>query len=58
MAYERNDLLLHITPTRTVRRWADGALTWQVQALLERLRGLTAYAQSAADLACAAGNRP
>ena len=31
MAYEGNDLLLQITPTRTVRRWADGALTWQVQ---------------------------
>ncbi len=31
MAYEGNDLRLQITPTRTVRRWADGALTWQVQ---------------------------
>jgi hypothetical protein len=58
MAYEGNDLLLQLTPTRTVRRWADGALTWQVQALLERLRGLAAYSQSAASLACAAGCKP
>jgi hypothetical protein len=58
MAYEGNDLLLQITPTRTVRRWADGALTWQVQALLERLRGLAAYSQSAVSLACAAGGKP
>jgi hypothetical protein len=58
MAYEGNDLLLQITPTRTVRRWADGALSWQVQALLERLRGLAAYSQSAASLACAAGGKP
>ena len=58
MHYEGNDLLLQITPTRTVRRWADGALTWQVQALLERLRGLAAYSQSAVSLACAAGGKP
>lgn len=51
MQYEGNDLLLQLTPTRTVRRWADGALTWQVQALLERLRGLVAYNRSAAGLA-------
>jgi len=31
MAYEGNGLLLQITPTSTVHRWADGALTWQVQ---------------------------
>ena len=47
-----------MTPTRTVRRWADGALTWQVQALLERLRGLTAYSRSAASLSLEAGGQP
>jgi hypothetical protein len=56
MQYECNDLLLQMTPTRTVRRWADGALTWQVQALLERLRGLAAYSRSAASLALEAGS--
>ena len=58
MQYEGNDLLLQITPNRTVRRWADGALTWQVQALLERLRGLTAYSRSAASLSLEAGGQP
>jgi hypothetical protein len=58
MQYEGNDLLLQMTPTRTVRRWADGALTWQVQALLERLRGLTAYSRSAASLCLNVGGRP
>lgn len=57
MQYESNDLLLQMTPNRTVRRWADGALTWQVQALLERLRGLTAYSRSAASLCLDAGGR-
>ena len=57
MQYEGNDLLLQMTPTRTVRRWADGALTWQVQALLERLRGLAAYSRSSANLCLEAGGR-
>jgi hypothetical protein len=56
MQYEANDLLLQVTPNRTVRRWADGALTWQVQALLERLRGPAAYSRSAASLALEAGS--
>jgi hypothetical protein len=56
MQYEANDLLLQVTPNRTVRRWADGALTWQVQALLERLRGMAAYSRSAASLALEAGS--
>ncbi len=51
MQYEGYDLLLQMTPTRTVRRWADGALTWQVLALLERLRGVAAYRNSASSLA-------
>ena len=58
MQYYANDLLLQMTPNRTVRRWADGALTWQVQALLERLRGLAAYSRSAASLCLEAGGRP
>jgi T5orf172 domain len=56
MQYEGGDLLLQVTPNRTVRRWADGALTWQVQALLERLRGLAAYNRSAVSLALEAGS--
>jgi hypothetical protein len=58
MQYDANDLLLQMTPTRTVRRWAEGALTWQVQALLERLRGLAAYGRSSANLCLEAGGRP
>lgn len=58
MQYESNDLLLQMAPTRTVRRWADGALTWQVQALLERLRGLAAYNRSAVSLCLNVGGRP
>lgn len=55
MEYERDDLLILLAPARTVRRWADGALTWQVLALLERLRGVAAYTRSASSLA---GGRP
>lgn len=61
MQYDGDDLLLQLTPNRMVRRWADGALVWQVQALLERLCGLVAYRQhmhSAASLASRAGGRP
>lgn len=58
MQYEGNDLLLQMTPTRTIRRWADGALTWQVHAMLERLRGLAAYTRSASSLCREAGGRP
>ena len=38
MAYDGDDLVLTLTPMRQVRTWADGALVWQVMALLERLR--------------------
>ena len=58
MQYDGNDLLLQMTPARIVRRWADGALTWQVQALMERLRGLAAYSRSAASLSLDAVGRP
>ena len=40
MAYEDDDLVLRLTPIRHVRTWADGALVWQVLALLERLRAV------------------
>lgn len=56
--YEGNDLLLQLTPTRAVRRWAEGALTWQVMALVERLRGLEAYNRSAGNLSAAAARPP
>jgi len=51
MDYERDDLVILLAPARTVRHWADGALTWQVLALLERLRGVAAYRRSASSLA-------
>lgn len=40
MAFEGSDLVLQIAPTRQIRTWAEGALVWQVLALLERLRAL------------------
>jgi hypothetical protein len=40
MDYDGDDLLLRLTPMRHIRTWADGALVWQVLALLERLRAL------------------
>ena len=40
MDYQGDDLLLRLTPMRHIRTWADGALVWQVLALLERLRAL------------------
>lgn len=58
MQYEGNDLLLQLTPLRGVRRWADGALTWQVQALLDRLRSLGACRRSASSFRRKAGGLP
>jgi hypothetical protein len=40
MAFEGSDLVLQIAPMRQIRTWAEGALVWQVLALLERLRAL------------------
>lgn len=51
MEYERDDLVILLASNRTMRRWADGALTWQVLALLERLRSVAAYRDSASRLA-------
>ena len=36
--YEGPDLWLTLAPMRQIRRWADGALIWQVMAMLERFQ--------------------
>jgi len=51
MTFEGNDLVLQITPMRQIRTWADGALVWQVLALLERLRTLASRPASLAGTA-------
>jgi hypothetical protein len=48
MAFEGSDLVLQIAPMRQIRTWADGALVWQVLALLERLRTLAGIPNTAA----------
>ena len=48
MAFDGSDLVLQITPMRQIRTWAEGALVWQVLALLERLRTLAAMQNSVA----------
>lgn len=40
--YEGDDLLLRLAPMRHVRSWLDGALTWPVLVLVERLRSWAA----------------
>lgn len=37
MSYDGDDLVLQFAPMRHIRRWAEGALVWQVLALLGRL---------------------
>jgi hypothetical protein len=48
MQYEGNDLILQMTPVRTVSRWAEGGLVWQTMALMERLSGFETYKRAAA----------
>jgi hypothetical protein len=49
MTFEGSDLELQVTPMRQIRTWADGALVWQVLALLERLRTLAGRPESLAE---------
>lgn len=59
-----NDLLLQLAPSAVVHRWADGSLTWPMQALLRRLHERAACVSSDTNLvegresgACNAGRR-
>jgi len=40
MACDSGDRVLKLTPMWQIRAWADGALVWQVMALVGRLRAL------------------
>ena len=40
MACDSGDRVLKLTPMWQIRAWADGALDWQVIALVERLRAV------------------
>ena len=57
MAYDGDDLVLSLTPMRQIRTWADGALVWQVLALLERLRAAASKAslQQSQARSCSTG---
>ena len=39
-ACDSGDRVLKLTPMWQIRAWADGALVWQVMALVERLRAV------------------
>ena len=43
--YQGDDLLLRLAPMRQIKTWADGALTWPVLVLVERLRRCAARAE-------------
>lgn len=53
--YYGDDLLLRLAPMRQVKTWADGALTWPVLVLVERLRRWAARAERRATAAASAG---
>lgn len=53
IVYEGDDLVLRLTPMRHVRIWADGALVWQLMALLERLRNIGATPVASPAYRCA-----
>lgn len=50
--YEGDDLLLRMAPMRQVKAWLEGALTWPVLVLVERLRRWAAKAESRAAAGC------
>lgn len=52
--YQGDDLLLRLAPMRQIKTWADGALTWPVLVLVERLRRCAARAEHRV----AAGSHP
>lgn len=43
--YQGDDLLLRLAPMRQIKTWLDGALTWPVLVLVERLRRWAARAE-------------
>ena len=53
--YDGDDLLLRLAPMRQVKGWLDGAMTWPMLVLVERLRGWGAQRR---DRALPVGARP
>lgn len=50
--YQGDDLLLRLAPMRQVKTWMEGALTWPVLVLVERLRRWAARADRRTAAAC------
>ena len=50
--YQGEDLLLTLAPMRQVKAWMEGALTWPVLVLVERLRRWSARADQRAAVGC------
>lgn len=50
--YQGDDLLLTLAPMRQVKAWMEGALTWPVLVLVERLRRWSARADRRAAVGC------
>lgn len=50
--YQGDDLLLTLAPMRQVKAWMEGALTWPVLVLVERLRRWSAKADRRAAVGC------
>lgn len=50
--YQGDDLLLRMAPMRQVKTWLEGALTWPVLVLVERLRRWAAKAERRAAAGC------
>lgn len=50
--YQGDDLLLRMAPMRQVKTWMEGALTWPVLVLVERLRRWAAKAERRAAAGC------
>ena len=53
--YQGDDLLLRLAPMRQVKTWLDGALTWPLLVLVERMRACAAWRRSES---AGAGTRP
>lgn len=50
--YQGEDLLLRLAPMRQIKPWVDGALTWPVLDLIERLRRWAARAERRTTTGC------
>ena len=50
--YQGDDLLLRLAPMRHIKTWVDGALTWPVLVLVERLRRWAVRAERRTTTGC------